>query len=67
MSNKLSTAEVTAALIITIGLCILYIVTESARSADFTPVEPICHDRYQVTFKAVLRCDQTLDHDEQDQ
>ncbi len=59
MSNKLSTAELTAALIITIGLFIGSLgILDGAASADFTPVEPTCHDRYQITFKAVLHCEE---------
>lgn len=57
MSNKLSTSELMAALIITIGLFIGSLgILDGARSADFTPVEPTCYDRYQITHKAVLRC-----------
>ena len=57
MNNKLSTAEVLAALIITIGLFIGSLgIFDGAASADFSPVKPICHDRHQITHKAVLRC-----------
>ena len=57
MSNKLSTAELTAALIITIGLFIGSLgILDGALGADFSPVEPTCHSRYQVTFKAILHC-----------
>ena len=63
MSNKLSTAEVLAALIITIGLFIGSLgIFDGARSADFRPgLMPKCQDRHQLTFKAILHCDQTLD------
>lgn len=51
-------SEIAVALIITIGLSIgLLGIFDGARSADFTPVEPVCHARYQITHKAVLRCD----------
>ena len=59
MTNKLSTTEVLAALIITIGLFIGSLgIFDGARSADFSAVEPTCHDRYQITHKAVLHCEE---------
>ena len=54
-TNRLSTSELTAALIIIIGLFIGSLgILDRASGADFAPVGPTCHDRYQITFKAVL-------------
>jgi len=59
MNNKLSTSELMVALIITIGLFIGSLgIWDGARSADFSPVEPVCYERFQITFRAVLHCEE---------
>jgi len=55
-------AELLLALIITIALFIGSLgIFDGAKSADFTPVEPVCHDRFQISHKAVLHCATNLD------
>ena len=59
MKQRPLTSDILAALIITIGLFIGSLgIFDGARSADFSAMEPACYDRYQITFKAVLRCEE---------
>ena len=60
MKQRPLTSDILAALIITIGLFIGSLgIFDGARSADFRPgLMPKCQDRHQLTFKAVLHCEE---------